>query len=88
MEYKAELDNLYGISSIWTTIRIFKPIIQDLIKDVVADSSVVERSITKEKQATADKEETTVVPAEEPLSVHADAGQKSTRHFLLVGGSN
>lgn len=35
-----ELKNLYGISSIWTTIRTFESIVQDLIDEAVAESEV------------------------------------------------
>lgn len=54
MKEEAELKNLYGISSIWTTIRTFKSIVHDLIDYAMVVSIVVEMSMTEEKETTID----------------------------------
>lgn len=72
-EEKTELENLYGISSIWTIIRTFESISPDLIDDVVVEIDIVEMSLKKMEGATDKKNEVAVGPIE--ILVRTDEDQ-------------
>lgn len=75
MEKEKELENLYDVSSIWTTIRTFESIVQNLIEDAVVESAAIERSMVTERKTTTDKDKVTTDPTEVP--VNADENQAS-----------
>lgn len=52
-EEEAKLENLYGISSIWTTIITFKSIVQGMVDDAISESTMVEQMTEVRRDAEA-----------------------------------
>lgn len=82
-------ENLYDISSTWTTIRMFKSIVQDVIDDVVAESIVVEMSVVaKRREVATDEMEATTRPIEASASKCCYGQGRSIRHCLPAEENN
>lgn len=49
IDEKVELEYFYGISSIWSTIHNFEGIVEDMIKEVVAESAALDKAVAEKK---------------------------------------
>lgn len=63
IQEEVELEDSYGIASIWLTIRTFESTIQEIINDIVAARAIVEIS-PGEKESEAEEDDNTELEKE------------------------